>query len=216
MIKKTTPKKPWIKICGLTDPQNALDCAILGADAIGLVFFERSPRNISIKKAAQITQILPDHILTIGVFVDESYDTIMERVQACKLKGIQLHGDEPPELVDQLRKENLVVIKAFFANRSPFLNQTPAYETASFFLVEYGKGPLPGGNALPWDYEQSLQLHTHTPIVLAGGLDPANICQAIQATGPDGIDVSSGVEKSHGIKDLNKVKSFVSQVNSLF
>lgn len=213
MIKK---KKPWIKICGLTDPQNALDCVHLGADAIGLVFFKQSPRNVSIKKAAQITRSLPDPVLTIGVFVNESYDTIMERVLACNLKGVQLHGDEPPELVDQLRKENLVVIKAFFANRSPFLNQASAYETASFCLVEYGKGPLPGGNALAWKYELSLQLPTSTPVVLAGGLDPANIGQAIQAAWPEGVDVSSGVEKSHGIKDLEKVKLFVSRVNSLF
>ncbi|MCK4766837.1 MAG: phosphoribosylanthranilate isomerase [Desulfobacula sp.] len=214
MIKKPPQKTPWIKICGLTVPENALECANLGADAIGLVFFEKSPRNVTIQKAALISKILPDHILTIGVFVNESYDSIMEKVNQCALKGVQLHGNEPPDLVDRLLEKKLLVIKALFATKEPFLTQASRYKNASFFLIEYGKGALPGGNAESWDYELSLQLKTKIPLVLAGGLHPGNICQAIKAARPAAVDVSSGVEKSYGIKNLNKVESFITRVKS--
>ncbi|WP_300458443.1 phosphoribosylanthranilate isomerase [Desulfobacula sp.] len=206
--------RPWIKICGLTDPENALGCARLGADALGFVFFEQSPRNVSIKTAAHIASVLPDHILTIGVFVNETYDTIMETVHECRLKGVQLHGNEPPELVNCLLKENLWVIKALFAAKPPFLSQAPQYETASFVLVEYGKGPLPGGNAESWTYEHALDAATTPPVVIAGGLHPDNICQAIRAAHPAGVDVSSGVEKAYGIKDLKKVNAFITRVHN--
>jgi phosphoribosylanthranilate isomerase/indole-3-glycerol phosphate synthase/phosphoribosylanthranilate isomerase len=211
--KNPSLKPPWVKICGLTDLQNALDCADLGADAIGMVFFKKSPRNVSPETAARISNVLPDHIFTIGVFVNASYEGIMEKVNQCGLKGVQLHGNEPPALVDRLKKENLLVIKALFATRPPFLTRTSRYKSASFFLVEYGKGSLPGGNAESWNYE-SLQLKTKTPVILAGGLHPGNICQAIRAAMPDAVDVSSGVEKSYGVKDINKVKSFISRVKS--
>ncbi|MCP3873697.1 MAG: phosphoribosylanthranilate isomerase [Desulfobacteraceae bacterium] len=210
--KKATQKSPWIKICGLTDPQNALDCVNIGADAIGLVFFEKSPRNVSIKKATQISKALPDHIMSIGVFVDESFDSIMEKADTCGLKGVQLHGNEPPELIDRLLNENLIVIKALFATKEPLLEQADQYTPPSFFLIEYGKGVLPGGNAESWNYELSCQLKTQTPIILAGGLSPDNIRQAVRAAKPAGVDVSSGVEKSYGIKDLTKVKSFITQI----
>jgi phosphoribosylanthranilate isomerase len=157
MNKNLLTKKPWIKICGLTDIENALGCAKLGADAIGFIFFEKSPRNVSIKKAGQISNALPDHIVTIGVFVDESFEFILERVNICGLKGVQLHGNETPELVNKLLCENLIVVKALFAKKEPFLDQAPKYEMAHFFLVEYGKGTLPGGNAESWNYELSLE-----------------------------------------------------------
>lgn len=212
MIKKPLQHTPWIKICGLTDIENALECAKLGADAIGLVFFEKSPRNVSIQRAAQISTALPDHILTIGVFVDEPYDAIMGKVNQCSLKGVQLHGNEPPSLIDRLLEKNLLVIKALFADKEPFLTQAAEYKTASFLLIEYGKGSLPGGNAESWDYEIALQFKIKTPLILAGGLHPENICQAIRAVKPAGVDVSSGVEKIYGIKDLNKVAAFIHQI----
>lgn len=213
MIHNSDKKNPWIKICGLTELDNALACARLGADAIGLVFFEKSPRNISIKRAAEITNALPDHILTIGVFVNESYSTIMEKVDKCALSGVQLHGSESPKLVARLSKQNLVVIKALFATKTPFLKDAPLYPTASFFLVEYGKGILPGGNAESWNYKLSRQLKSKTPVILAGGLHPGNIRQAVKAAEPTGVDVSSGVEKTYGIKDLTKVQSFISRLS---
>lgn len=208
-------KKPWIKICGLTRKENALGCANLGADAIGLVFYKKSPRDLSIENAKIITDALPDHIYTIGVFVDEPYDRIMQVVNGCNLKGVQLHGNESPQLVEQLKSENLIVIKALFAARQPFLHECNLYQAASYLLVEYGKGVLPGGNAETWNYEILKTVKSNTPLILAGGLDTQNVVQAIQSASPSAVDISSGVEKSHGIKDLKKVESFIKAVRSI-
>ncbi len=205
---------PWIKICGLTRVDNALDVAASGADAIGLVFFEKSPRNVSADQATQICTALPASVKTIGVFVNESYETIMEIVEKCGLSGVQLHGNEAPGLVDKLAKEDLVVIKALFAAKAPFLTQSQEYENASYFLVEYGKGILPGGNAESWNYEILSQMDTEKPVILAGGLTPENVRQAVDACHPAGVDISSGVEKSHGIKDIEKVKAFINAVHT--
>jgi len=207
--------RPLIKICGLTRTDNALACVHAGADFIGLVFFEKSPRNISMENARAITNALPSHILTCGVFVNESFEFIMERVESCNLDAVQLHGQEPPELVEKLAKKNLVVIKALFAIKKPYLSDAHLYTAASFCLVEYGKGILPGGNAEAWDYKLSTRLNTLVPLMLAGGLSSENIAEAISLARPGAVDVSSGVEKTHGIKDMEKVRSFIRQVRSI-
>lgn len=212
---KTDNTSPWIKICGFTQPENALECIQFGPDAIGLVFFEKSPRNVTIDEAARITEVLPEHIIPVGVFVDKSDNEILDIVQGCGLKGVQLHGSEPPDLVERLRSRNLVVIKALFAGKKPFLDQAGIYEMASFLLVEYGKGILPGGNAESWNYEISRQIESDVPILLAGGLSPENISGAISAARPAGVDVSSGVEKSPGLKDPARVKTFIENVRGV-
>ncbi len=206
--------RPLIKICGLTRPDNALACAHAGADAIGLVFFEKSPRNVSIEQARAVTRALPSHTLTCGVFVNESLPFIMERVEKCNLTAVQLHGQEPPELVETLAKEKLLVIKALFAAKKPDFSDANLYSAASFCLVEYGKGVLPGGNAEAWDYGLSARLNTSNPLMLAGGLSPENIAEAICLANPKAVDVSSGVEKTPGLKDMKKVKSFIRQIKS--
>jgi phosphoribosylanthranilate isomerase/indole-3-glycerol phosphate synthase/phosphoribosylanthranilate isomerase len=203
------PHRPLIKICGLTQPDNALDCVRAGADAIGLVFFNKSSRNISMENARAITRVLPGHVLTCGVFVNESFDFIMERVERCHLTAVQLHGQEPPALVEKLAKENLLVVKALFAVKKPDLADAPLFTSASFCLVEYGKGILPGGNAEAWDYGVSAKLNTPVPLMLAGGLSCENIQHAICLANPVAVDVSSGVEKTHGFKDIKKVTAFI-------
>ncbi len=203
------PHRPLIKICGLTQPDNALDCVRAGADAIGLVFFDKSPRNISTEKARAITRVLPGHVLTCGVFVNESFDFIMERAERCHLTAVQLHGQESPKLVEKLAKENLLVIKALFAVKKPDFSDARLFTAASFCLVEYGKGILPGGNAETWDYGVSAQLNTRVPLMLAGGLSCENIRQAICLANPSAVDVSSGVEKTHGFKDIKRVTAFI-------
>ncbi len=205
----------WIKICGFTEPENALECAALGPDAIGLIFFEKSPRNVDIEQAKKITAVLPDPVLPVGVLVDKEYDEIMHIVHGCGLKGVQLHGSEPPELVERLLKEHLIVIKALFAKKQPFMDQAKEYDMASALLIEYGKGTLPGGNAESWNYELSRQLKTQVPVILAGGLGPENISHAVSAGKPSGVDVSSGVELSYGIKDIKKVDNFIQKVRNI-
>ncbi len=201
--------RPLVKICGLTQVDNALDCVKAGADAIGLVFFEKSPRNVSMSQAQKITRALEDHVLTCGVFVDANFEMIMKIVTECGLKAVQLHGKESPKLVNRLSMENLVVIKALFAARQPDLSCAPQYPGANFCLVEYGKGILPGGNAETWNYGLASSINTQSNLMLAGGLSLENIVDAISQAKPRAVDVSSGVETAPGLKDINKVKAFI-------
>ncbi len=204
---------PAVKICGLTDPGQAIECVKLGADAIGLVFYRKSPRSVSIDQAFDICGNLPSSVITTGVFVDENYDFIMKRVNACSLKAVQLHGNENSKLVNALSRTGLVVIKALFASRAPYLKDAALFNNANAFLAEYGgKGVLPGGNAEKWDWGMAKQLKTDHALILAGGLTPENVRTAIKSAMPDAVDVSSGVEISHGIKDLEKVKVFIEKV----
>lgn len=207
-------KSIWIKICGLTRVENALDVARLAPDAIGFVFFEKSPRNVSIDQARQIITHLPDTIEKIGVFVDAPFETVMHTVQKTGLTGVQLHGSEPPELISRLKKNGLTVIKALFAARTPFLEDCNKFDAADAILVEYGKGVLPGGNAESWNYEISKQLDTRLPIILAGGLSMANVGQAIVSAHPYGLDISSKVEAAPGVKDIQKTAAFIHAVRT--
>ena len=198
-----------VKICGLTLVDNALECVEAGADIIGLVFYEKSPRHVSMKKAQEIVRALPKGVPACGVFVNETFDTIMQIVSACALEIVQLHGAEPPELAERLSAQNLVVTKAFFAARPPKLDETEQYQSADFCLAEYGKGILPGGNAESWDYDQALEMAKKVRLMLAGGLNPENVADAVSRICPHAVDVSSGVEKAKGIKNISKVKAFI-------
>ncbi len=202
----------FIKICGITDPVTAKACADMGANAVGMVFFEKSPRHVSCKTAAQITQSLPQKILKTGVFVNTSFEDIMQTVSECALTAVQLHGDESPDLVDALNKQGLVVIKALFAARAPLISQATAFSNAGMLLVEYGMGSLPGGNAEPWSYEKCLDVGAGPPVVLAGGLTADNVTKAITMAHPFGVDVSSGVETLVGIKSIPKIRNFIETV----
>ncbi len=208
------PESPiQIKICGLTDVDQAVACAELGAHAIGLIFYPKSPRHLELNQARQIARHLPPNVPAVGVFVNESFEDIMRTVAFCGLGAVQLHGQEAPELVRRLRAENRHVIKALFSGRAPALNAAPDYH-ASAFLVECGKGELPGGNALTWNWEEALTVDRTQPLILAGGLDPANIAQAIQKAQPDAVDVSSGVEAKPGRKDLKQVARLIDAVRA--
>ncbi len=215
MIKQkdnTDNQTPQIKICGITRVSDALSCAELGVNALGFVFYPKSPRYVDQNKVLEISQALPKEIKTVGVFVDESFSSIMQTVEKCGLSAVQLHGSETPQLAAELCKENLIVIKALFLEKSPSIEEAKNYE-ASAFIVEYGKGALPGGNALSWDWEKAKTVGENYPLILAGGLAPDNISTAISICSPDAVDISSGVESSYGIKDIGKVESFISIVS---
>jgi len=201
-----------VKICGLTRVEEALGCVSLGANAIGCVFYSKSPRHLTEAKAREISLALPPEIKTVGVFVNETFKAIMRKVERCLLKAVQLHGQESYELAARLRKENVPVIKALFVDGKPSVKDISHYE-ASAFLVECGKGVLPGGNALQWNWGKAKALSEKHPLILAGGLTPENVLHAVSASLPDAVDVSSGVESSPGSKDLQKVASFVEAVS---
>jgi len=198
---------PQIKICGLTDPGEASACASLGANAVGCVFFPKSPRHISLDQAKKIVSALPSGVKAVGVFVNESFEGIMKVVKHCGIHAVQLHGQEPLELPEMLRNEGLIVIKALFMEKNPLMSQAADYR-ASAYLVECGKGDLPGGNAASWAWGDALEFGKKHPLILAGGLTPENVSAAITSALPDAVDVSSGVESSSGKKDLDKIASF--------
>ena len=203
---------PQVKICGLTRADQALACVDAGAAAIGFIFFVKSPRNVSIEKARTITRELPQRVARVGVFVDETYDIIMQRVTACGLTCVQLHGRETPELVMQLKSAGVRVIKSLFAGRCPNLQEVGRFAPDAY-LAECGTGSLPGGSAKTWNYADAADLGKSGPFIIAGGLSPANVANAIQSAHPDALDVSSGVEMAPGIKDLAKVKAFLESVS---
>lgn len=202
---------PQIKICGLTRVAEALGCAALGVDAIGCVFYPKSPRNVTDSQAREICLALPEQVKTVGVFVNASFADIMRKVERCRLNAVQLHGRESSRLVDRLCRENLLVIKALFADGHPSFQKVSNYQ-ASAYLLECGRGRLPGGNALVWNWEEAKRFGETHSLILAGGLAPDNVYQAVAAGAPDAVDVSSGVESAPGCKDLSKVEAFVKAV----
>lgn len=202
---------PQVKICGLTRADQALACVEAGAAAIGLVFFAKSPRNVSIETACTITRELPGEIARVGVFVDEPYDVIMRLTTSCGLTCAQLHGKETPQLVMQLKSAGVRVIKSLFIDRRPHLTDAEGFG-ADAYLAECGTGPLPGGNARGWNYAEARAFGMAHPSILAGGLSPDNVADAIQSARPDAVDVSSGVESRPGIKDASLVKRFMHNV----
>ncbi len=205
---------PQIKICGLTKPDQAEKCAILGADAIGMVFYEKSPRNISTEKAREISLALPEQVARVGVFVDESFEFIMRKAEKSMLTAVQLHGNEPPQLAEALKKEGIIVIKALFASKEPDMDKAGLYG-ADAFLVECGKGVLPGGNARAWDWKSAKKLALKYPVIIAGGLSPENVAKAASRSLADGVDVSSSVESSPGDKNLNLVEKFIKNIKNM-
>ena len=199
---------PQVKICGLTLPHEAAQCAALGADAIGVVFFPRSPRHVTNDQARAVVAALPETVAAVGVFVDATFSTIMARVERCGLSMAQLHGRESAGLAARLKTEGVGVIKALFVDAKPGFDDASGFEVDGY-LVECAKGPLPGGNAMAWDWRAARDFGRCHPLVLAGGLSAENVGEAIGAALPAAIDVSSGVEVSPGRKDPAKVARLI-------
>jgi len=195
-----------VKICGITT-REAADAAVQsGADLIGFVFAD-SKRNISPIEAEQIASALPSSVKKVGVFVNETVNNVLEIADTVGLDVIQLHGDEPPEMIEQLPYE---VIKAIPAKPEHF-NTIQDYVLADYFLVDSPYGQYRGGNGTTFDWDTLKNLPIdRSKLLLAGGLHPGNIQDAIQQVVPAGVDVSSGVE-TEGRKDRKKIDAFIKQ-----
>jgi phosphoribosylanthranilate isomerase len=200
--------RPEIKICGLTRADEAVACAEAGADAIGLVFFPPSPRHLTSRQAREISLALPAHTARVGVFVDSPVSDILKRIDDCRLTVVQLHGQESPDVVRALCDRGVRVIKALFVNKPPLISKARHYPNTAF-LVECGKGRLPGGNALSWNWAGVKPFGYSYPLILAGGISPDTISRAVSEAGPDAVDISSGVESSPGRKDIQKVSAII-------
>jgi len=202
---------PQIKICGLTKPEDAAKCITLGADAIGLVFFKKSPRYLTVNRAQGIIHALPKGATVVGVFANEPFNSIMDIVYSCHINTVQLHGNEPPKFVNDLIKQGLRVIKALYMESEPSVKKMASYQ-ASAYIVECAEGILPGGNAMVWNWQDAAPFSETHPLILAGGLTADNVGDAIRQAMPDVVDVSSGVEYAPGKKDMHKVTMFIKAV----
>lgn len=204
-LTTTTVPVVFVKICGITNEEDALLAVALGADAVGFVFAP-SPRQVAIQRVYDITRRLPAEILTVGVFRDEHPDRVIEIVDKSGVKAAQLHGHESPEQVAQVMKSVRTVIKAVTAGTVD-ASRANVYPT-DLILVD---APAPGsGQVFDWSLLGDVPVGPR--LILAGGLTPENVANGIRAARPWGVDVSSGVEKSPGHKDPVKLRRFIAEV----
>ncbi len=218
-----------VKICGLTQPEDALQACRLGADAIGLVFYEKSPRAVNLEQAVAIRKVLPAWVCSVGLFVNSPADKIIATAQAVGLSHIQLHGDETPEMAAQLGRPVIKAIRLSPLLRPDsvemdvLLQQVQAWhELAQAILFDADSAGFGGsGTRFDWGLLPKLTAQLQDRWVLSGGLSPSNVAQAIQAVSPPCVDVSSGVELEEqgilhkGRKDLRKMKDFLQAVSQV-
>jgi len=195
-----------VKICGITSADDARAAVGAGADALGFMFYEPSPRCVTPEQAAAIIAKLPTHVAKVGVFVDADEAAVRTTAAMAGLDTLQFHGSEPPEFCARFE---LRTIKAFRVKDSGSLGQLPDYETDAWLLDSYVQG-VPGGTGERFNWDLAVEAkRLGRPILLAGGLTPENVGEADGQVTPYGLDVSSGVEAAPGRKDAAKVAAFI-------
>ncbi len=198
-------KQVKVKVCGMTNLKDALVAVEEGADAVGFIFYKKSPRSVTMKTVREIILELPPFVDTVGVFVDETAEQINKIADSCNLDMIQLHGDESPTFCKRIRRR---VIKAFRVKDMQSVKKLSSFQVSGFLLDTFSK-ELHGGTGKVFDWNLALPAKKFGPVIMAGGLTPNNVQQAIRQVRPYGVDVCSGVESEPGIKDHKKVKAFL-------
>ena len=200
-----------VKICGITCRDDALMAVEAGADALGFVFFEKSPRFVTPQRAAAIIRDLPPFVQVVGLFVNEEADQINWTADFCGLDLVQLHGDEDPEYCPGINRR---VVKAFRVKDSASLAGIRRYQVAGYLLDAWS--PLAhGGTGQTFDWDIAKTAGVADRLILAGGLNPENIADAVHTVTPYGVDVSSGVESTPGRKDPDKIREFIRHAKGL-
>ncbi len=195
-----------VKICGITNVADGLAAVEAGADMIGLMFYERSPRHISLATAVEISRALPPFVVKVGVFVNPDEDMVMRAIGDCGVSLLQFHGEETPEFCTQF---GVMSMKAFRVRGPETLAELPKYQTDAWLLDAYS-ADAHGGTGAKFNWNLALEATQFgRPIFLAGGLTPENVGEAVRRVQPFGVDVSSGVESSPGKKDHEKVRAFI-------
>ena len=194
-----------IKICGITELDDALHAVDCGADALGFVFYERSPRAVTSKRAQAIIAELPPFVTVVGLFVNEDPVNIRLIADHCGLDVIQYHGDESPDTVRLAPRRS---IRALRVRESETLDDIDHYPGCGLLLDAWVSGAF-GGTGVLCNWEIAAGIAKKRPVILAGGLTPDNVGAAIQTVRPYVVDVSSGVEEAPGRKDRKKVAAFI-------
>jgi phosphoribosylanthranilate isomerase len=198
-----------VKICGITSVADGLAAAGAGADMIGLVFFEQSPRYLTLPAASEISRVLPPFVLRVGVFVNPAEEFVLRAIAGCHLGLLQFHGDEPPDFCTRF---GLISIKAQRVRDAESLKKLGDFQTDALLLDAYSANGLGGtGEKFNWELAKDAQKFGK-PIFLAGGLTPENVADAVRSVRPFAVDVSSGVESAPGKKDAGKVRAFIQAV----
>jgi phosphoribosylanthranilate isomerase len=209
-----------VKICGITNLEDALAAMEAGADLAGFVFYPPSPRHVTPERAGEIIAALRRSetgtvreapLRTVGVFVDEELARVWEAIENCDLDYAQLHGGEPPEYVAALGER---AIKALRVRSAADVERLGAYRAAAYLLDAYHP-TKPGGTGQAWDWGLAMAAKRYGPVILAGGLTHHNVAEAVRRVQPYGVDVSSGVESAPGRKDAAKVQRFVAAAKGL-
>lgn len=200
-----------IKICGITNLEDALCAAACGADAIGFIFHPASPRYVTPERAREIIAALPAGIATVGIFVNREASEVERTAELCGLDLLQLHGDESPEYCRRFPPER--VIKAVFPRTPEDLRALDAYDVRAF-LVDFREAGRYGGTGKRADWTLAARLGKTHPLILAGGLCIENIGEALAAVAPGAVDINSGCERTPGIKDHDRMKQIISLIRS--
>ena len=200
-----------VKICGITNVEDALFACELGADAIGLNFYSKSPRCISPFTASKIIRKLPPLVSAVGVFVNWQAAPVTALAKALGLSAAQLHGDEPPQFITEIAKK-VSVIKALHVGKGSALPPFAKYRGATAFLLDAPHSGQYGGTGHSTDWSLAHTAAKSHRILLAGGLTPENVAEAILAVRPYAVDVTSGVESKPGKKDAAKLRAFLEAV----
>jgi phosphoribosylanthranilate isomerase len=195
-----------VKICGITNVDDALAAVEFGADALGFNFYAKSPRHVSFEKALKVAQEIPPSILKVGVFVNEAEQTVKDLSIALELDYLQFHGDETPAYCEQFATPYW---KAFRLKDGKTLELMKKYK-CDYYLVDTFISQSFGGTGVTGNWDLAREAKKAGKIILAGGLTPENVADAIRTVGPDGVDVASGVEEKPGRKSAAKMERFIS------
>lgn len=194
-----------VKICGITRIEDAMAAVDAGADALGFIFYDKSPRSIAPADAAAIIATLPPFVQAVGLFVNEEIQTIRGIVETCGIDVVQLHGDEPPEFCASLPYR---IVKSIRVRNLTSLDPMKDYRVSAFVLDAYSKEAY-GGTGLRFNWDIAVSARRYGTVILAGGLTPENVAQGIEQVHPYAVDVAGGVEVSPGIKDHAKMREFI-------
>ena len=200
-----------VKICGITRLEDAQQAVAHGATAIGFVFWPRSPRYVAPDRAAEIVRTLPSAVITVGVFVNEPVDRVRAIAATAGVGIVQLHGDEPPAYADAV---GYPIFRSVTLDDA--VEASAAWPVGTRLLLDAADRDRRGGTGVQVDWSRAAAIARQHPVILAGGLTPDNVAEAIGFVEPYGVDVSSGVESVPGIKDATKVARFLENARSAF
>ena len=206
-----------IKICGIKNKETLICCEKNKVNFFGMIFYSKSPRNISLENASILQKISEDlNINGVGVFVNNDMNELKEIIKSIKLRFVQLHGSEDETYIRNIKKIGVKIIKSISVSSKDDLNKINKYNSADYFLFDYKplKGELPGGNARSFDWDILKNLKTNKPWFLSGGINLNNIRHILNDINPYGVDLSSGVEKELGIKDNHIINNFIGKINN--